>query len=212
MQETRVLVIADTLVVRVGLSALLDTQEQVNVVGQVDGKGALVDDLDVFRPDVALIDLGYDPAAMLPTLTLLVDAIMPAVVLLPDADSAANVLPALNAASAYGLLLRDSEGDLLAVTLNAVAGGLVTLDPLLAESLISTGGDIIETPAESLTPREADVLQLLAQGLTNKAIAHDLGISPNTVKFHINAILTKLDAQSRTEAVVRATRLGWIML
>ena len=66
--------------------------------------------------------------------------------------------------------------------------------------------------AEDLTPREHEVLQLLAEGLPNKAIARKLGISEHTVKFHINAILGKLGAGSRTEAVVLATRLGLVLL
>ena len=65
---------------------------------------------------------------------------------------------------------------------------------------------------EELTPRETEVLQLLADGLTNKAIAQRLGISDHTVKFHVNAVLGKLGAQSRTEAVVRASRLGLLQL
>jgi DNA-binding NarL/FixJ family response regulator len=69
-----------------------------------------------------------------------------------------------------------------------------------------------EAPAEALTPRELEVLQLLAEGLPNKTIARQLSISEHTVKFHLNAIMSKLGAQSRTEAVVRATRLGLIIL
>jgi DNA-binding NarL/FixJ family response regulator len=65
---------------------------------------------------------------------------------------------------------------------------------------------------EPLTPREQEVLQLLAEGLPNKAIARQLEISDHTVKFHVNAIMGKLGAQSRTEAVVRATRLGLVLL
>ena len=70
------------------------------------------------------------------------------------------------------------------------------------------------TPAlvEPLTPREMEVLQLLAQGLANKAIAERLGISDHTAKFHVNAILGKLDAESRTEAIVQAVRLGLVIL
>ena len=69
-----------------------------------------------------------------------------------------------------------------------------------------------ERPVEDLTPRELEVVQLLAEGLPNKAIAKRLGVSDHTIKFHVNAILGKLGAQSRTEAVVRATRLGLIVL
>jgi len=99
----------------------------------------------------------------------------------------------------------------LAAALHAVAAGLVALDPILAAAVRITP-EIITPPGEDLTPREFEVLQLLAEGLTNKAIALRLGISANTVKFHINAILQKLSAQSRTEAVVRASRLGLIIL
>jgi DNA-binding NarL/FixJ family response regulator len=67
-------------------------------------------------------------------------------------------------------------------------------------------------PSDPLTPREQEVLQLLAEGLPNKVIAQRLTISEHTVKFHINAILGKLGAQSRTDAVVRATRSGLLLL
>ena len=69
-----------------------------------------------------------------------------------------------------------------------------------------------DTLFDDLTPREKEVLQLVAEGLTNKAIAQQLAISEHTVKFHVNAIMGKMNAQSRTEAVVRATRLGLISL
>jgi len=72
--------------------------------------------------------------------------------------------------------------------------------------------DNIQKVLEELTAREMEVLQLLAEGLPNKSIAQRLDISEHTVKFHVNAILRKLEAQSRTEAVVQATRLGLILL
>jgi DNA-binding CsgD family transcriptional regulator len=78
--------------------------------------------------------------------------------------------------------------------------------------------EIVRAPAtvadsvDPLTPRESEVLQLMAEGLPNKLIADRLGISEHTAKFHVNAILTKLGAQGRTEAVVRAARLGLIIL
>jgi two-component system, NarL family, nitrate/nitrite response regulator NarL len=211
MAETRVLVIADNLLARVGLAALLSTQQDVTIVGQSSGGERLLSDVDVYRPEVVISDLGYDPLGCLPQLHMLVEARLPVVALLPDAESAGQVAGVLNGSPAYGLLLRDSDASLLTAALSAVAAGLVTLDPLLA-SAVRQGSEAVEPPAEDLTPREFEVLQLLAEGLTNKAIAQRLGISANTVKFHINAILQKLAAQSRTEAVVRASRLGLIIL
>jgi DNA-binding NarL/FixJ family response regulator len=86
------------------------------------------------------------------------------------------------------------------------------MDPDLAFPFLPAPLEDDDELTEELTPRETEVLQLLAEGLTNKAIADRLGISRHTVKFHVNAILTKLNAQSRTEAVVRATRSGLLAL
>jgi two-component system nitrate/nitrite response regulator NarL len=91
----------------------------------------------------------------------------------------------------------------------AVAHGLVAVEETVAESLRPR---VAAPPAEALTPREREVLQLLSQGLSNKQIAQALRISEHTVKFHVNAILGKLGVQGRTEAVVQAARLGLITL
>jgi two-component system nitrate/nitrite response regulator NarL len=96
--------------------------------------------------------------------------------------------------------------------LRAAAGGLIVLDPALAGAVLSARETSPDRLVEELTPRELEVLQLLAEGLPNKAIGLRLEISEHTVKFHVNAILGKLGAQSRTEAVVRASRLGLIIL
>jgi DNA-binding NarL/FixJ family response regulator len=130
------------------------------------------------------------------------------VVLLADEAQAAEA----RLAGARGLLLRDTGAERLATALAAAAQGLVVLDPSLAASLLASRDPSSSTLVEDLTPREQEVLRLLAEGLPNKAIALRLGISEHTVKFHVNAVLGKLGAQSRTEAVVRATRLGLILL
>jgi len=93
----------------------------------------------------------------------------------------------------------------------AAALGLVTLDEEVADAMRprpAVAGGL----HESLTPREREVLQLLSQGLANRRIAETLGIAERTVKFHVNAILGKLGAQSRTEAVAVAMRLGLVAL
>lgn len=207
----RVLVVADNVLARTGLAALLAIQHDVEIVGQVAGTETIGDDLDVYRPEVVAFDLGYDPAASAALLPLLED--MPVVALLPSPDDALTVVVSLPPETPYGLMLRDSNPAALARALHAVCGGLIVLDPPIAPVLIAVSDAISdEDPAEKLTPREYEVLQLMAEGLPNKLIAQRLQISPNTVKFHINAILSKLEVQSRTEAVIRATRLGWVML
>jgi two-component system nitrate/nitrite response regulator NarL len=109
-------------------------------------------------------------------------------------------------AGARGLLRRDTTPEPLLAALGAVLAGLLVLDPALGGSLATRAAP----PAADLTPREVEVLALLAEGLANRAIAQRLAISEHTVKFHLNAILGKLGAQSRTEAVVLAIRLGLI--
>ncbi|OLD49076.1 MAG: hypothetical protein AUI83_12510 [Armatimonadetes bacterium 13_1_40CM_3_65_7] len=90
--------------------------------------------------------------------------------------------------------------------------GLVAIDPAFAPALVHGRGAAPEVPAEELTPRELQVLQLLAEGLPNKRVALQLGISEHTVKFHVAVIFSKLGAHGRTEAVTRAARLGLIVL
>nr|WP_217441706.1 response regulator transcription factor [Myxococcus sp. CA039A] len=118
-------------------------------------------------------------------------------------------------AGAKGLLFRDVAPMPLTAALLAVARGLVVFDPGLSELRTSTRTAAPGSSAlgpDALTPREREVLALLAEGLSNKAIADRLSISEHTAKFHVNAVLGKLGVQRRTEAVVRAARMGLVTL
>ena len=212
MDELQLLIVADDPLVRAGLALLLADLPGYQVTGQVGSDGladALEDPTDLVssfgRADVIIWDLGWETPATLPDWP---DTI-PVVALLPDGDAAAEVW----AAGIQGLLRRDHDAHTLLAAAQAAAHGLAVLDPSLAPDLLPAAGPGTKAlPIEELTPRESEVLQLLAEGLTNKAIAQRLNVSDHTVKFHVNAILSKLNAQSRTEAVVRATRLGLILL
>ena len=109
-------------------------------------------------------------------------------------------------------MLREVDGPSLAAALAAVAQGLAVLSGELSPPGPAPGERASDPIAVDLTPREREVLTLMAEGMPNKSIAGSLSISGHTVKFHVNAILGKLDAQSRTEAVTRATRMGMIPL
>ncbi len=204
----RVLVIAEGVLARAGLAALLADVADVDVAGQVAPAHSLSDDLELYHPDAVVFDLGHDPARWTLALTSLST---PAALLLPDAASAYSVTAATPARLPLALLLRDGDPHRLSHALSALGAGLTTLDPILADVLLPSGADD-DPPVEKLTPREIEVLQLMAAGLTNKAIGLRLKISANTVKYHVNTILSKLGAQSRTEAVVRGSRLGLVML
>lgn len=217
MDDVRLLIVADNLLARAGLAALLTEQSDYAVVGQVDGGDTLADDLDVYQPDVLVWDFGWQPKTALERLGRLVDELgesnmLPVVALLPDETHVTEVAALLRLLRAGGVFLRDSGTESLISALAAVAQGVIVLDAMLAEHILPGEENPPEALTETLTARELEVLQLLAEGLANKTIARRLGISDHTVKFHVNAIMSKLDAQSRTGAVVKASRLGLIAL
>jgi DNA-binding NarL/FixJ family response regulator len=111
-----------------------------------------------------------------------------------------------------GILRREIDPATLAAAAQAVTHGLTVLDSTPDLTPFRDTDPAEERLIEELTGRELEVLSLLAEGLTNRAIAQQLEISEHTVKFHVNAILSKLNAQSRTEAAVRATRMGFDLL
>jgi len=216
MADVRTLIVAEDPLARAGLAAMLQNEDGISVIGQISPDVTL---LDAFSHDVALFDMGWELDDALDPLaeSALIELDLPVVVLLPDDEYLVQVVSVLNeqARSApYGVLVRNAPPTQLIAALNATIEGLVTLAPTFADGLTPAPRptalpDMLD---ESLTPREFEVLNLLAEGLPNKTIAIELTISEYTVKFHVNSILTKLGAGSRTEAVVRAMRLGLISL
>ncbi len=206
MAQIQLLLVADDPLARAGLGALLAGQPTVTVAGQTDS-GDLAAALRAFLPDVVVWDLGWEPARLLDALSGFADGYETPVVALLATPSAAG---AVRAAGARGLLARDVDGAQIAAAVGAVAQGLL----VFGESLVALPDTTADAAAlvEPLSARELDVLRRMAEGLSNKQIARDLAISEHTVKFHVNAVLGKLGAQSRTEAVVRAMRAGLILL
>lgn len=109
-----------------------------------------------------------------------------------------------------GALGRDATPEVLAAAIHATRQGLVTIDPRFAGELLPQ--QVTTAAPLTLTPREHQVLELVAEGLSNKEIGAQLGVSPHTAKFHVTALLDKLGAETRTEAVVLAARFGLIDL
>ncbi len=203
MPDLNVLIIGDNPLARMGLAALLAGQPGLVVAGQTAGANDLPAEIDLYAPDVIVWDWGWNTPERSADAR---ETGVPIVALLNSAGQAAEA----RAAGVSGLLLDVTDADALAAAITAAAQGLVVVAPSLLDALLPSGA--VETPVEALTPREREVLQLVAEGLPNKTIAARLDITDHTVKFHINAIMSKLNAQSRTEAVVKATRLGLIML
>lgn len=207
MDSLHLLIAADDPLARAGLALLLADDDQCVVVDRLSSADATAvsphDDYDT-PPAAVLWDVGWEPPDALPDWDELG---LPVVALLAETADAGLVW----ASGVRALLPRDAAPGQLVAAAQAVVQGLTVLAPGFAAALLTPG---VETavPDNDLTPRETEVLQLLAEGLTNRAIAARLGISEHTVKFHVNALMSKLHAQSRTDAVVRATRLGLLLL
>jgi DNA-binding NarL/FixJ family response regulator len=153
-----------------------------------------------------------------------------AVLLVPDADDAGHWAPAALRAGVRAVLPRTASAAEIALAVESAAAGLVVLHPEVAAALLASGvhAEAADQPAPSpraalpdepaggggppLTPREIEVLGMLAEGLGNKQIAPRLGITEHTVKYHVASIFAKLGASSRTEAVMVGARRGLVML
>jgi two-component system nitrate/nitrite response regulator NarL len=203
----RVLVVGEDPLARSGMLALLGEREDLTVVGQAspDEAAALARRT---APDVALWDVGVDPVPDLEALQDLAQARGPAIVVLSGGEGR---VPDLLGAGVRGVLSRQTDGARLAAALQAVAHGLVVVDGVLADGALRTRPSA-EPLVEPLSPRELEVLHLIGQGLSNRVLAARLGISEHTAKFHVNAILGKLGAQTRAEAVAQGVRLGLLLL
>jgi DNA-binding NarL/FixJ family response regulator len=200
-----VLVVADDPLVRDALVARLGA----SAAGEATSREDLADAVARSDAGVILFDMGPALEREAELATMLEGIVAPTIALAPAGTRATALL----AAGVLGVIPRDVAAPALASALRTISAGLCVVDPAfldLASSEVSVADE--STTLEPLSPREAEVVQLLAQGLSNKQIADQLGISSHTAKFHIAAILGKLGATSRTEAVVRALQRGVVML
>ena len=190
-----VLVVAADPLVRAGLAALLSAHD-VTVVAELSPE----DDVEAF------VDASLDALVWEGELDGLPRVPVPLLALVSEGEEVNGAL----AAGATGVLFRSAGGERMAAALRAMLGGLVVLEPALTEFLGTETRE--DAPFGDLTPREGEVLGLLVEGLPNKVIAKKLDISEHTVKFHVNALLGKFGARTRTEVVARAVRSGWVTL
>ncbi len=214
MEDLRVLIVAEDVLARAGLAAIVGDAEPSWTIAQL-APDRLLADIDIYQPDIVLFDLAWGDATDTAQYIEATDA--PFLFLLADEEQAAPLLAAVGDAvteRSLGLLLRNNQSPHILQALATVVAGLSVIEPALMMALTPplSPTALVDEMVEPLTPREQEVLALIAEGLPNKAIALRLGISDHTVKFHINAILSKLNAQSRTEAVVQAARLGLLIL
>ena len=215
MNKLRTLLIDDHTLFRVGLEGLLASRG-IEIVASVSSGIEAQKLVDELNPDVILLDMRMPGLNGLEVLTLLREKneSLP-IVMLTTSTEESDLLNSLRS-GAQGYLLKDMEPDELVLALREIVAGKTVVAPDLAPILArAVQGKSIEqeekddSPFSSLTPRETEILGLLAEGQSNKAIARNLGISDGTVKLHVKAILRKLEVHSRVEAAVMAVQRGF---
>lgn len=208
----RVLLADDHEIVRLGLRAVLESADDIEVIGEVATAEAAIAAAQAGGIDVILMDLRFGPGVEGTRLATGADATAeikrtmekpPHVLAVTNYDTDADILGAIEA-GALGYLLKDAPPEELLAAVRSAAEGDSTLSPTVANRLMTR----VRTPRTSLTPRELEVLKLVASGSSNREIGRTLLLSEATVKSHLVHIYDKLGVRSRTSAVAAARKQG----
>ena len=208
----RVLLADDHEIVRLGLRAVLESADDIEVIGEVATAEAAIAAAQAGGIDVSLMDLRFGPGVEGTRLATGADATAeikrtmekpPHVLVVTNYDTDADILGAIEA-GALGYLLKDAPPEELLAAVRSAAEGDSTLSPTVANRLMTR----VRTPRTSLTPRELEVLKLVASGSSNREIGRTLLLSEATVKSHLVHIYDKLGVRSRTSAVAAARKQG----
>jgi DNA-binding NarL/FixJ family response regulator len=218
----RVLIADDHPVVREGLSAIVDAEDDILVVGEAWDGNEAVRLAHQLRPDVVLMDLKMPNMDGVEAIERIRSEVPGTYILILTTYADDEFILAGIRAGARGYLLKDAPPDELVRAIRIVSQGESLLEPSVAAKVLDKLSALIndgDSPPESkstqfpsLTPREQEILALLANGARNKDIADALFISERTVKVHVSSLMQKLDANTRTEAVAKAIQQGLIPL
>ncbi|HEV7976153.1 response regulator transcription factor [Amycolatopsis sp.] len=217
MSAVRIVVADDHHVVRTGFAALLDTQPDFTVVGTACDGAEAVRICRELRPDVVLMDIRMPGMDGIEATRQLAASGAPRILILTTFDLDEYVYDALRA-GASGFLLKDVTAERLFDAVRIIADGEALLAPTVTRRLISEFSRLRpqrETPPAAalaaLTPRETQVLRLVAEGLSNPEVAARLVVTEETVKTHVSRVLSKLGLRDRTQAVVTAYESGLVV-
>ena len=210
MEKIQVLVVDDQPIVREGIVAILSFQKDIEVIGQAgDGKDA-VDLAKEINPDVILLDLKMPVQDGISTIPILKKELPEVKILVLTSFHDKDLVYKAIKSGALGYLLKDATHDQLIFAIQEVARGEAFMHPAVAMKLIHD----IENPtevlytADPLTPRELDVLKLIAKGMSNQEIADDMFVNERTVAKYVSSILSKLHLANRTQVALYALREG----
>ena len=215
-KQIRVILADDHAVVRQGIARFLEEDPAIDVVAEASDGAEAVRLVDEHRPDVAVLDIRMPDVTGVEATRRIKENVPDTYVLILTAYDDDPYVFALLEAGADGYVLKTASADELVAAVHTVHRGQSALSPEVASKVVqqATGG----RPAgaadqvEPLTPREIDVLRLVAEGMTNRAAGRELGISHRTVQGHLASIYDKLQVNSRTEAVTKALKRGWIVI
>ncbi|HIE38511.1 MAG TPA: response regulator transcription factor [Anaerolineae bacterium] len=215
-EKIRVLLADDHAVVRQGIRQFLEEAGDIEVVAEAGNGAEAVRLAEQHRPDIAVLDIRMPGVTGVEAARRIKAQIPQVRVLILTAYDDDPYIFALLQAGADGYILKTASGDELVRAVRTVHRGESALSPEVASKVVRQATarrpEGAAGQVEPLTPRELDVLRLTAQGLTNRAIGHQLGISHRTVQGHLASIYGKLGVSSRTEAVTEAVRRGWIVI
>jgi DNA-binding NarL/FixJ family response regulator len=213
-RKTRILLADGHYIVRQGIRRIFEAEPDLEVVGEAnDGKQA-VRLAHQLRPDLVLMEAQISKLDSVETTRQIKAGHPEGRVLILTASEEEEYIIGLIAAGASGYLLKSASGEELVQAIRSVRAGDFVCGEGLAHKLFKRTArlSIAVNPAEHLTPRELDVLKLAARGLSNQKIAAELGIGERTVRQHLMNIYGKMGVASRTEAVSKALKEGWIAL
>ncbi len=218
MDTVKVLVVDDHTLFRRGIAAVLDNQESLKVVGEATDGLEAIEKAKEIAPDVILMDLNMPRCSGLEAIQAL-QTEMPQVnvLVLTVSEIEADLFAAIKF-GAKGYLLKNTEPEELIHAIFHIAQGGVIVSPLMATKLLTEFKDLearvdresVQEAEAALSPREGEVLQLVAQGATNKEIGDSLFISENTVKTHLRNIMEKLHLANRSQAAAYAVKQGLV--
>lgn len=211
----RVMLVDDQTLVRQGVRSLLALSDDIEVIGEASDGASAIEQVPTLNPDVLLLDLRMPEVNGIEVLSSLSDqGQLPPTLILTTFDDDELVLAGIRA-GAKGYLLKDVALEVLLDAVRTLAAGQTLINPAITERLQQglkshhTEFSALEQP-EAMTPRETEILRLMAGGYSNKEIARALDVAEGTIKNHVSNILSKMGVRDRTRAVLKAIEAGFI--
>jgi DNA-binding NarL/FixJ family response regulator len=223
-EKTRILIVDDHALFRVGIRNILEKEDDFDVVGEADDSRSAFDIAVETSPDIILMDLSLPPPGGIET-TSRIKRELPssAIIVLAVSEDEDALFDAIKAGAAAFILKDVGPDDLVTIVRRVFLGEYLINDKVFAKPAVASRvlkefrelavyGQEAAPIFAPLSPREVEILDNIAQGMTNKQVAYALSISEQTVKNHMSSILRKLSVNDRTQAVVYAMRQGWIRM